>query len=248
LTRRIRDMNESPDSDPFMPEVDSPPAAENPAGGRKVREVSLWRYWWLWPLAWLVRIWCATLRFRVSDEEREMARSCAAPVVTVIWHNRLFIGREIGRRFRPGRPMVALVSASRDGAWLTAFFRLTGWDTVRGSSSWRGMQATRELLRRMEAGADLGITPDGPRGPCYDMKSGVLLLARLSRAPILLYSARFHSAWRMRSWDGFYVPKPFSVVEIRIRLLPGYAVLGGEDSESATRELRRRLMEITLDE
>jgi lysophospholipid acyltransferase (LPLAT)-like uncharacterized protein len=66
---------------------------------------------------------------------------------------------------------------------------------------------------------------------------------------LLLISARFPTAKRLKSWDGFYVPRPFSTVEIRTRLLPGYASLDtGNDDEAAARELQRQMMEITADE
>jgi hypothetical protein len=198
------------------------------------------------PLYLLTRIWGATLRFRTTPEEKAWL-SQRTQVITVIWHNRLFLTGELYRRYRPGRRMVGLVSASRDGAWLAAFFRLAGIVTVRGSSSWRGTQAVRELLAEMQAGADIAITPDGPRGPCYEIKPGTLLVARRVPAPLLLISAHFPSAWRLRSWDGFYLPKPFSVVEIHAQLLPDYASLGAGDDQPAAAELRRRLMEITTD-
>jgi lysophospholipid acyltransferase (LPLAT)-like uncharacterized protein len=121
-----------------------------------------------------------------------------------------------------------------------------GIDAARGSSSWRGMQALREMLAARQAGADIGITPDGPRGPCYDLKPGVVLLARLSHAPMILYCGRFRSAWRLRSWDGFYLPKPFSTVDLSVCFLPDYASLDA-DGEAAVRELRRQLMDITHD-
>jgi lysophospholipid acyltransferase (LPLAT)-like uncharacterized protein len=158
----------------------------------------------------------------------------------------LFIVGEVCRRYRRQQRLVALVSASKDGAWLAAFFKLMGIDAARGSSSWRGMQALREMLAARQSGADIGITPDGPRGPCYDLKPGVVLLARLSHAPMILYCARFRSAWRLRSWDKFYIPKPFSTVEINVRFLPSYASLDA-DGETAVRELRRHLIEITFD-
>ena len=64
------------------------------------------------------------------------------------------------------------------------------------------------------AGKDIGIT-GAPRGPCYDFKEGALVVARRARAPLLLFGAEFSAAWRLHSWDGFYIPKPFSGVLLR---------------------------------
>ncbi|HVU37230.1 MAG TPA: lysophospholipid acyltransferase family protein [Opitutales bacterium] len=231
-----------------LPEDELPPreAEGAPAPRRVVNEVSWWRYLLLMPLSWLARVWCATLRFEITEQEQALLSYHAKPIILATWHNRLFIAGEVCRRYRKEQKLVALVSASKDGAWLTAFFKLVGIDAARGSSSWRGMQALREMLAVGKSGADIGITPDGPRGPCYELKPGVLLLAKLSHAPMILYCARFRSAWRLRSWDRFYLPKPFSIVEINVRFLPGYESLDA-DGETAVRELRRQFMEITFD-
>jgi len=234
---------------PTTPNHDESPegAAEAPPPpARTVQKVSWWRYAVLWPLAMVMKLWSMTLRFEITEQEQAILSYKEKPIILLLWHNRLFLAAEIQRRYRPGTRMVALVSASKDGAWLAAFFKLMNIDAVRGSSSWRGMQALRELLAAREEGADVGITPDGPRGPCYEMKPGAILLARLTRAPIIYYSGRFHAAKRFKSWDGFYLPRPFSTVEINARMLPDYSGLGA-DGEEAARELRRQLLEITDD-
>jgi lysophospholipid acyltransferase (LPLAT)-like uncharacterized protein len=217
-----------------------------PPPKRSVNQVSWWRYLVLLPVSWVMRLWAATLRFEITEQEQALLGFHAQPIILATWHNRLFIVGEVQRRYRKGRRLVALISASKDGAWLAAIFKLLKIDCVRGSSSWRGMQAMRELLAARQEGADVGITPDGPRGPCYDMKPGVILLARISHAPIILYAAKFHSAWRMRSWDKFYLPRPFSTVTINVRFLPNYACLDA-DGETAVRELRKQMLEITDD-
>ncbi len=239
-------MSEQPES--TLPEeaARDPEAAEAPPPKRRVNEVSWWRYLLLLPVAWVARAWAATLRFEITEQEQALLSFEAKPIILATWHNRLFIVGEVQRRYRKQRKLVALISASKDGAWLAAFFKLLKIDCVRGSSSWRGMQALREMLAARQEGADVGITPDGPRGPCYDMKPGVVLVARLSHAPIIMYSAKFRSAWRLNSWDKFYLPKPFSTVELNVRFLPSYASLGA-DGEPAVRELRRQMLEITED-
>ena len=68
--------------------------------------------------------------------------------------------------------MAALVSASKDGAFLTAILEQLKVQPVRGSSSRRGAQALLELTTWAERGYDLAITPDGPRGPRYVVQEG----------------------------------------------------------------------------
>ncbi len=239
-------MSDLPKADMTDEDLPSPDAAEAPPTTRQVNQVSRWRMLLLLPLAWVFRAWTGSLRFEITEQEQALLSFSEKPVIQVAWHNRLLLVGEIQRRYRPQQRLVAMVSASKDGAWLAAFFKLLNIDAVRGSSSWRGMQALRELLAAREAGADMGITPDGPRGPCYEVKPGVILLARLTHAPLLCYSARFHRAKRLGSWDKLYLPRPFSTVELSVRLLPDYASLGA-DGEGAARELRRVMLEITED-
>ncbi|GHB97522.1 DUF374 domain-containing protein [Cerasicoccus arenae] len=182
---------------------------------RAVRELTGWRLLSVRALALIARVWSASLRIQPDDEARRLLAD-PRPTVFVIWHNRLFGVAEIHRRFRRpyvNRPIYGLISASRDGAWLAGFFQLIGIRAVRGSSSWRGTQAVRESLKILEYG-DLGITPDGPRGPCYDFKSGAALVARKADCPVVMISLNFSRAKQLGSWDGFYLPYPFSRVEL----------------------------------
>lgn len=214
MWRGLRDnVGTVPPSDEPTP---APPTAAVGATGESVlvHEVGGWRRLALWPLALLLRAWGATLRFELAATSRaNLERHEGGPVAFVLWHNRLFLAAEIFRRFRR-RPVCALVSTSRDGAWLTAFFELMGLRAVRGSSSRGGRQAAHGLVAALRTGHDVGITPDGPRGPRYELKPGTVTVARRSRADVLLIGARFGPAWRLRSWDGFYVPRPFSTVWI----------------------------------
>jgi len=151
---------------------------------------------------------------RMAPADRSILESCERPVAFVLWHNRLFISAEIFRRYR-GRKLCGLVSASRDGAWLAAFYSLMGMGAARGSSSRFGREAAGQLVEALRSGLDVGVTPDGPKGPCYEFKEGALLVARRADVPLLLFGAEYSSAWRLGSWDGFYLPTPFSTVRIR---------------------------------
>jgi hypothetical protein len=184
-----------------------------------VHEISGWRRALLWPFGLLLRLWGMSLRFETAPDDLRNYTKNDEPVSIVLWHNRLFLAAEIVRRFRAGRPAYALVSASQDGAWLTAFFSLVGLRTVRGSSSRLGREAATALVETLRAGHDIGVTPDGPRGPCYELKPGGVIVARRARTPMLLIGGEFGSAWRLRSWDRFYIPKPFSRVRMRCELV-----------------------------
>jgi lysophospholipid acyltransferase (LPLAT)-like uncharacterized protein len=70
------------------------------------------------------------------------------------------------------------------------------------------------MSRALESGADLGFTPDGPRGPAYSFAPGALIVAQRSGAPVVALRAVTQRCWRLRSWDGFMIPKPFARITI----------------------------------
>lgn len=224
-----------------------PPAPPTPPPAKPaplVHEIAGWRRALLWPFGLLLKIWGRSLRFEASAIDLRNYTKKDEPVAIVLWHNRLFLAAEIVRRYRQGRPAYALVSASQDGAWLTAFFSLAGMRTVRGSSSRLGREAATALVDVLRAGYDVGITPDGPRGPCYELKPGSVIVARRTKAPMLLVGAEFTSAWRLRSWDRFVIPKPFSRVRMRCELITGEQLA---DRESGSALIQARLLALNPD-
>ncbi len=212
-----------------------------------VHQISGWRKLALWPLSILARLWGATIRLRISPPELEILTREDSPTVIILWHNRLFLAASVFRRFRKHRGVCGLVSASRDGAWLAAFFSLMGLGSVRGSSSQRTLESSRELIKTLQSGKDIGLTPDGPRGPRYDFKKGAVRVAKQAGAPIMLISGRLERAWRLRSWDRFYLPVPFSRVEMKVRYFPHYESLGVESVEEGAAFLKKEMMKISPD-
>jgi lysophospholipid acyltransferase (LPLAT)-like uncharacterized protein len=89
-----------------------------------------------------------------------------------------------------------------------------GLGSVRGSSSRRGVAALVGLKRELSSGTDVCLTPDGPRGPRYVLQAGAVKLAQSSGAPLVPVHVRFSSAWRLKTWDRFVIPKPFSRVTV----------------------------------
>ena len=209
-----------------------------------MHEISGWRRVVLWPLAFVLNVWGRSLRFDVTPADYARYTKKDEPVAIILWHNRLFLAAEIVRRFRAGRRPYALVSASQDGAWLTAFFSLVGLSAARGSSSRLGREAATALVEVMRAGHDVGITPDGPRGPCYEVKPGSVIVPRRTGAPLLLVGAEFSSARRLGSWDAFYVPWPFSRVQMRCEIVTNDQLA---DRDAAIAHVQARLLALNPD-
>ena len=211
---------------------------------RRIHALAGWRRWLLWPLGLLIRLWSRTLRLEADAATLAALTKTDEPLLFTLWHNRLFIAPPIFYRYRHGKRLHALVSASKDGAWLAAFFETIGMHTVRGSSSRFGREALHALAEQVRAGHDVGITPDGPRGPLYDFKGGSVLLARRTGATTLLFGVTFTRAWRLPSWDHFVVPYPFSRVLVSAELWPAPRVEGTPQPVDA---LRTRLLALNPD-
>jgi len=144
--------------------------------------------------------------------------------------------------------LAGLVSASRDGALLSHVLTLFEVEPVRGSSSRRGAQALLELTSWLDRGYDAAITVDGPRGPRYEVKPGVVGLAQVTGRTIIPASYRLSRKWTVRSWDRFQIPVPFSTCYFSF----GDPVqiprdISDEDRETLRLEVERRLKELTRD-
>ncbi len=194
-----------------------------------------------------------TLRMRVIDHHRAIPLAIESPAIYAIWHNRLALSMALFRRFikqrDPGRRLAALVSASRDGAMLSAILESHGVWPVRGSTSRRGPQALLELASRAAEGFDLAITPDGPRGPCYQVQTGILGLARVTGLRIIPVTWNARWKLRLRSWDRFQIPLPFASCEVVFGSplrIPRDA--SDADLDAARATLQATLMATTCDE
>ena len=161
----------------------------------------------------LYRLWARTLRLQVEDPHNVIAFVQQQPVIFAIWHNRLLM---LPRVFDPSfqtRQSYGLISASRDGDLIAIFIERSGYGTIRGSSSRKGVIALRQLVDMLASReGNVLVTPDGPRGPVYQVSQGVVFLAQKSGAPIVPIHMEYTSCWRMKSWDRFVVPKPFATL------------------------------------
>ena len=153
-------------------------------------------YGWTWRVRW------------EGVENLKDARQISEKVVFAFWHSRL-LGLCYTHRFRR---IGIMVSRSFDGEWIARIVTHLGYRVFRGSASKNGAPALLQMLKSKED--DLSLTVDGPRGPAEKVKRGAISLAangRMAIVPITLLASR---AWRLKSWDRFMIPKPFSVVTV----------------------------------
>ena len=160
----------------------------------------------------LYRLWARTLRLEVEDPHDVIRFVRQHPVIFAIWHNRLLMLPRVFDPSFPTRQSYGLISASRDGDLIAQFIERSGYGTIRGSSSRKGVVALRQLVETLGAGGNVLVTPDGPRGPVYQVSQGIVFLAQKSGAPIVPIHMEYSSCWRLKSWDRFAVPRPFATL------------------------------------
>lgn len=179
----------------------------------------------------------------VRGENRARLRQGGDRFIYAFWHQQQAFFTVTHR----GDRMTVLISKSRDGELIAETIRLCcGVNAVRGSSSRGGSDAVRSLVKALESGLDLGITPDGPKGPAREVKAGVLFLARTLGVPILpISAAQSNSLVFTKAWDRFTLPMPFG----RLFVVYGEPILVGPDDEPGLKaaELKASLDAITLE-
>lgn len=174
-----------------------------------------WRARWLVAFAFrLLKLWARTLRYEIDDRVTLIDGPVKEKYIGALWHNRLLLISYVLKRFAPHRPGAGLISASHDGDLVADLTQRFGFDVARGSTSRMGAGALRELGNVLTSGRDILLTPDGPRGPAYQLGPGIIFLAQKTGAPVLPINMEYSRCWRVKSWDRFILPWPFSRVRV----------------------------------
>ena len=143
----------------------------------------------------------------------------------------------------PGPRIVVLSSNHRDAEALVRILRKFGIEQARGSSTSGGATGMRQVLRKVAEGCDVGLTPDGPRGPRRRVQPGVVAVARFTGLPIIPVTFSAVAARRLRTWDGTLLPKLFS----RGVFIYGDPVTVPRDATVEVQEEKRLRLESELD-
>ena len=77
-----------------------------------------------------------------------------------------------------------LISGHRDGQLVSRSIGYFGAKTVVGSKSRGGAGAALEIVRLLRRGEVIAVTPDGPRGPRKQAKTGAFSVALKNNALI----------------------------------------------------------------
>jgi len=110
-----------------------------------------------------------------------------------------------------------ITDVSWAGEIITKILENFGYFTIRGSSKRRGVEAILNMKKAVEQGYSGAIATDGPRGPIYKSKPGILYLAQKLKYPIAPTTVSANKAWLLKqTWDEFFIPKPFAKCYIAI--------------------------------
>jgi lysophospholipid acyltransferase (LPLAT)-like uncharacterized protein len=199
-----------------------------------------------WMIFAAIRTVAYTLRYRWANQSELFNGEPPGPAIYCVWHNRLALCLVaywgFAHKHSGTQGIAAMVSASKDGGFLAGVLECFRVEPVRGSSSRRGPQALLELTTWAERGYDLAITPDGPRGPCYVAQDGIMSLAQLTGLPIIPFTYNLDWKIRVKSWDRFQIPLPFSRCEMNF----DHPIRVPREATDAERDVLRQRLEASL--
>jgi len=116
------------------------------------------------------------------------------------------------KKVRHKHKIAVMISEHFDGEIIARTIDSFGFESIRGSSKKGGARVLIAALKKLKNGYDIAITPDGPRGPRMSVAAGIVRLSQKADAYIVPLSYSASQCWRLRSWDRFVIPKPFSTL------------------------------------
>jgi len=158
-----------------------------------------------------LRILGRTWRFKVVNGGfiREL-RANKQGFIFSLWHGQLLPLLWFHRH----EGALVLISEHRDGELVARAAESLGYGLIRGSTTRGADRALISIGRELQAGREVAITPDGPRGPAHKFAPGALIAAQRADSFIVPTAAVADRAWSLRSWDRFMIPKPFARVTV----------------------------------
>jgi len=122
-------------------------------------------------LRFIVKLYMSTFRHRIFvDEEVEKLTAEGKKFVFFCWHNQLMVFLGQSSKYKT----VTMISRSKDGDLFAPLVEGLGHTVVRASSSKGASTGLIEMLEHMDKGFHAAMAADGPKGPVYQAKPGVL--------------------------------------------------------------------------
>ena len=138
------------------------------------------------------------------------------PFIMACWHGELLMIPYAYTRYKKNPHVKLLISEHFDGNLIAKTLNFFGFETIRGSSTRGGAKALIQSIKELKSGYDLGITPDGPKGPRHEISDGIVVMAQKAKVKITLVEIKPSAYWQLNSWDKFVIPKPFGTINYYI--------------------------------
>jgi hypothetical protein len=169
------------------------------------------------------KVWSSTFRYQVVYEDLESLKEKSIDIFAVnpqknnvifaFWHQDELALLPLFHDLK----VVAMVSLSKDGTIMSTALEQFGYQPVRGSSHRGGLAAFIAGLKKVKTGFSFTMAVDGPKGPIYKVKEGIIAMSQKSGRPILpvrAYPERFFLF--KKAWNQARLPLPFSKIKIKV--------------------------------
>ncbi len=135
------------------------------------------------------------------------------PTIFATWHGDLLMLPYLYYQYRKKPHAKVLISDHFDGLLISKTIKYFGLGTIAGSSNRNAVKALIQGIKALKEGYDIGITPDGPKGPKHQVSDGVIVMAQKAKANVVMVEIKPTKYWQLNSWDKFKIPKPFGVIK-----------------------------------
>jgi len=140
--------------------------------------------------------------------------SVKAPFIVAFWHEYILLSPFIFRKLMGNAKISVIISEHFDGQIIAKTVENFDIGYIKGSSTRGGIKALKESFKLLDQKACVAITPDGPKGPRHSVADGIVAIAKKKKVPIVAFYYEASSFWRLKSWDKFLIPKPFSTIKL----------------------------------
>jgi len=134
------------------------------------------------------------------------------PLIFACWHGELLMLPYLYKHYRKKPHAKVLISPHFDGELISRTIKYFGLGTLAGSSDKNPARVLIQAIKTIKEGYDIGITPDGPKGPRHEVADGIIVMAQKTKAKIILVEIKPTKFWQLNSWDRFVIPKPFGTL------------------------------------
>lgn len=134
------------------------------------------------------------------------------PIIFACWHGELLMLPYLYSHYRKTPHAKVLISPHFDGKLISKTIEYFGLGTLAGSSDKNPAKVLIQAIKTLKKGFDIGITPDGPKGPRHEVADGIIVMAQKAKAKIVLVEIKPTKFWQLNSWDKFTIPKPFGEI------------------------------------